>query len=124
LFFYGLLLISTWFFALNSATFNSAATLYLSPEVTPVKGNECKEFDTCQFQMSGYRAATEYTLFRAAGVLDFADDGKRTTAVNQRLFAQPFEPAMMRVWGIFKAIFSTALLFLVALGLRNRYRLK
>jgi hypothetical protein len=30
----------------------------------------------------------------------------------------------MRLWGIFKAIASTALLFLAALGLRNKYRIK
>jgi hypothetical protein len=79
---------------------------------------------TDKFVLSGYRAASEYTVYRAVGVLDFADDGKKTTAVNQRLFEQPFEPPWMRAWGIFKAVFSTALLFLVALGLRNRYRLK
>jgi hypothetical protein len=87
---------------------------------TPILESE----KTDKFALSGYRAASEYMVYRAVGVLDFADDGKKTTAVNQRLFEQPFEPAMMRVWGILKAIFSTALLFLVALGLRNRYRLK
>lgn len=77
-----------------------------------------------QLHLSGYRAAAEYTLYRAAGVLDFSDNGKATDAVARRLFGQPFEPWWMRLWGVFKAIASTALLFLAALGLRNKYRIK
>lgn len=77
-----------------------------------------------KLHISGYRAAAEYTLYRAAGVLDFSDNGKATDAVARRLFSQPIEPWWMRVWGVFKAIASTALLFLTALGLRNKYRIK
>ena len=65
-----------------------------------------------------------HTLYRAAGVLDFTDNDKQTEAINRRLFAAPIEPWWMRAYGVLKAIASTALLFLAALGLRNRYRLK
>lgn len=80
-------------------------------------------FDT-KLHLSGYRAAFEYTLYRSAGVLDFSDNGKATDAVAQRLFGMAFEPWWMRAWGVFKAISTTALLFLMALGLRNKYRVK
>lgn len=75
-------------------------------------------------QLNGYRAAFEYTLYRAAGILDFSDNDKSTDVVARRLFGQPIEPWWMRFFGIFKAIASTALLFLAALGLRNKYRIK
>jgi uncharacterized protein YjbI with pentapeptide repeats len=74
--------------------------------------------------LSGWRAAFEYTSYRASGILDFADVDKQTIAVANRLFDQPIEPWWMRIWGVFKAIASSALLFLVALGLRNKYRIK
>lgn len=77
-----------------------------------------------KIHLTGYRAAAEFTLYRAAGVLDFSDNGKATDAVARRLFGQPIEPWWMRIWGVFKAIASTALLFLAALGLRNKYRIK
>lgn len=75
-------------------------------------------------KLTGVRAASEYTLYRAAGVLDFSDSDKQTKEVALRLFGQEIEPWWMRIWGVFKAIVSTALLFLVALGLRNKYRIK
>ena len=74
--------------------------------------------------LSGFRAAFEYTLYRSSGILDFSDNDKKTSEVTQRLFGQPIEPWYMRIWGVFKAIASTALLFLAALGLRNKYRVK
>jgi uncharacterized protein YjbI with pentapeptide repeats len=74
--------------------------------------------------MTGWRAAGEYMLYRAVGVLDFADSDKKTTDVANRLFGQDHEPWWMRIYGILKAIASTALLFLAALGLRNKYRIK
>ncbi len=70
------------------------------------------------------RAAFEYTAYRASGVLDFVDADKQTIAVANRLFNQPIEPMWMRIWGVLKAIASAALLFLAALGLRNKYRIK
>ena len=70
------------------------------------------------------RAVVEYAMFRAGGVLDFTDTGKQNNAVNCRLFEEPIEPPLMRAWGIFKGIASIALLFLAALGLRNKYRIK
>jgi Pentapeptide repeats (9 copies) len=84
----------------------------------------CAPVTDDKLHISGYRAAAEYTLYRAAGVLDFSDNDKSTDAVARRLFGQLIEPWWMRVWGVFKAIASTALLFLTALGLRNKYRIK
>jgi hypothetical protein len=75
-------------------------------------------------RLNGYRAAAEYTVYRAAGILDFSDNGKATDAVARRLFGQSYEPGWMRFIGLIKAIASTALLFLAALGLRNKYRIK
>ena len=77
-----------------------------------------------KFLLSGYRAAFEYTSFRAAGILDFSDSDKQTAAVAKRLFDAEVEPWWMRFWGIFKALASASLLFLAALGLRNKYRIK
>lgn len=70
------------------------------------------------------RAAFEYALFRASGAIDFTDADKQNNVVNCQIFNQPIEPWWMRVWGIFKAIASLALLFLAALGLRNNYRVR
>lgn len=70
------------------------------------------------------RAVVEYAMFRAGGLIDFTDTGKQNNAVNCRLFEEPIEPPLMRAWGIFKGIASMALLFMAALGLRNKYRIK
>jgi hypothetical protein len=118
------LLICTWVLAFSYGLLYLPNCKYLSPTETLQLKNGCEDSDNCAFELSGYRAATEYTLYRAAGILDFSDNDKKTADVNERLFGQPYEPAWMRLWGIFKAIMSTALLFLTALGLRNRYRLK
>jgi hypothetical protein len=77
-----------------------------------------------KLKLNGYRAAFEYTTYRAAGILDFSDNDKQTVAIAKRLFNADVEPWWMRFWGVFKAIASTALLFLAALGLRNKYRIK
>jgi uncharacterized protein YjbI with pentapeptide repeats len=74
--------------------------------------------------LSREKAAVEYAMFRAGGLMDFTDTGKQNNAVNCRLFEEPIEPPLMRAWGIFKGIASIALLFLAALGLRNKYRIK
>lgn len=70
------------------------------------------------------RAAFEYAMFRAGGVMDLTDTGKQNNSVNCKLFGEPIEPPEMRAWGVFKGIASIALLFLAALGLRNKYRIK
>ena len=76
------------------------------------------------FHLSGYRAAFEYAAYRSSGILDFSDNDKQTSAINMRVFDQYIEPGWVRFWGVLKAIASTALLFLAALGLRNKYRIK
>jgi Pentapeptide repeats (9 copies) len=83
-----------------------------------------KEEAAKQLQLTFGRAAFEYAMFRVGGVLDFTDTGKQNNTVNCTLFGQPIEPPLMRAWGIFKGIASIALLFLAALGLRNKYRIK
>jgi hypothetical protein len=80
--------------------------------------------DPNKLNLSRDRAAFEYAIFRAGGLMDFTDNGKQNNAVNCRLFEEPIEPPLMRAWGIFKGIASIALLFLAALGLRNKYRIK
>ena len=75
-------------------------------------------------KLSYERAVFEYAMFRAGGVMDFTDTGKQNNAVNCRLFDEPIEPVFMRGWGMLKGIASIALLFLAALGLRNKYRIK
>jgi Pentapeptide repeats (9 copies) len=74
--------------------------------------------------VSGFRAAFEYTAYRSTGIIDFSDTGKGTDAVARRLFGQPTEPWHMRIWGTFKATISLLLIFLTALGLRNKFRVK
>ena len=76
-----------------------------------------------QLHLSGYRAAFEYSVYRTSNLVDFTDADKQTQAVTQRLFGSQIEPMWMRVYGIFKAILSAILLFLTALGLRNKYRI-
>lgn len=89
-------------------------------QCTPVKPKD----NETPILLSGWRAAVEYTSYRASGILDFADSDKQTIAISNRLFNQPIEPPWMRAWSIFKGIASIALLFLAALGLRNKYRIK
>jgi hypothetical protein len=83
-----------------------------------------KEEAAKQLQLPYGRAAFEYAMFRAGGVMDFTDTGKQNNAVNCKLFGIPIEPDGMRFWGIVKSSASLALLFLAALGLRNKYRIK
>ncbi|MDO8458180.1 MAG: pentapeptide repeat-containing protein [Burkholderiaceae bacterium] len=96
-------------------------------------GNPAKDRQALCKQMEGQppplklsyeRAVFEYAMFRAGGLMDFTDTGKQNNAVNCRLFDEPIEPPLIRAWGVFKGIASIALLFLAALGLRNKYRIK
>ncbi len=73
--------------------------------------------------ISGWRAATEYSLYRTGNFLDFSDADKHTEVINQRLFNSDIEPTGMRIYGFLKGLISAFLLFLFALGLRNKYRI-
>lgn len=75
-------------------------------------------------ELSGYRAAAEYTILGFLGVIELPGKDRRVTMVNARLFGNALEPAMVRTWGVLKAIATAALVFLVALGLRNSYRVR
>lgn len=72
--------------------------------------------------ISGYRAAMEYSLYRSSNFLDFTDNDKNTESINMRLFGSQIEPWWARIFGFFKGIATAILLFLTALGLRNKYR--
>lgn len=73
-------------------------------------------------ELSGYRAAMEYSLYRSANFIDFADNDKNTASINIRLFGSNIEPWWARLFGLLKGIATAVLLFLIALGLRNKYR--
>jgi Pentapeptide repeats (9 copies) len=123
------LLICTFTIALMHAAFNSPKDCKgehwrLFSDLARTETRCIGDIANEKFKLSGYRAAFEYSLYRAAGVLDFSDNDKATDAVAHRLFGQAFEPWWMRIFGAIKAIFCTAFLFLAALGLRNKYRIK
>ncbi len=118
LFWYGVLICLSGLFAMIYSTYSDS----------PVKERQvlCKQLDgqPPPLKLPYGRAVVEYAMFRAGGLMDFTDTGKQNNAVNCRLFEEPIEPPLMRAWGIFKGIASIALLFLAALGLRNKYRIK
>ena len=129
--YYLFLLLVIFILALGNASINSSLDCKnenlrvlsdLWRDDTPCDISATKQDD--KIRLNGYRAAAEYTVYRAAGILDFSDNGKATDAVARRLFGQNYEPGWMRFIGLIKAIASTALLFLAALGLRNKYRIK
>ncbi|MFY9260293.1 MAG: hypothetical protein WAO71_07280 [Gallionella sp.] len=74
--------------------------------------------------LNGYEAAFEYANYHATGLVDFTGDSKLKDAITQRVFGEPIKPWWARVIGALLSIINTALLFLIALGLRNSYRLK
>ncbi|MFY9261315.1 MAG: pentapeptide repeat-containing protein [Gallionella sp.] len=74
--------------------------------------------------LSGWRAALEYANYHATGVVDFTGDSKLKEAITLRLFGGSVKPWRARQFGTLLSIINTALLFLIALGLRNSYRLK
>ncbi len=131
---YAIILFITFLIALEHSAFNAPRNYTQSgcekyvwwiERVTWIGDKNCQRSDNEKnHKLTGIRAAGEYTLYRAVGVLDFADSDKQTIEVANRLFGQDYEPWWMRIYGIFKAIASTALLFLAALGLRNKYRIK
>ncbi|MDD2775378.1 MAG: pentapeptide repeat-containing protein [Gallionella sp.] len=74
--------------------------------------------------LSGWRAALEYANYHATGMVDFTGDSKLKEAITLRLFGGSVKPWRARQFGTLLSIINTALLFLIALGLRNKYRLK
>ena len=129
---YAYLLFLTFLIALEHSAYNAPRNytqtgcekyVWWIERVSWIEDKNCL-VNSNSLKLTGIRAASEYTLYRAAGVLDFSDSDKQKKEVAQRLFGQEIEPWWMRIWGVFKAIVSTALLFLAALGLRNKYRIK
>ncbi|MDD4964801.1 MAG: pentapeptide repeat-containing protein [Gallionella sp.] len=74
--------------------------------------------------LNGYEAAFEYANYHATGLVDFTGDSKLKDAITQRVFGVSVKPWWARLIGALLSIINTALLFLIALGLRNSYRLK
>jgi hypothetical protein len=118
LFWYTLLICLSAIFAMIYSTYSEHL-----PEERQVLCKQIKD-QPLLLKLTYERAVFEYAMFRAGGLMDFTDTGKQNNAVNCRLFEEPIEPPLMRAWGIFKGIASIALLFLAALGLRNKYRIK
>ena len=92
------------------------------PAIKPNDPAAGKEDD--KLYLSGYRAAFEYANYHATGLVDFTGDSKLKDAITQRVFGEPIKPWWARIIGALLSIINTALLFLIALGLRNSYRLK
>ena len=118
IFWYGVLICLSAIFAMLYSTYSESPT-----EERQVLCKQIKD-QAPPLKLTYGRAVVEYAMFRAGGLMDFTDTGKQNNAVNCRLFEEPIEPPLMRAWGIFKGIASIALLFLAALGLRNKYRIK
>ena len=118
IFWYGVLICLSAIFAMLYSTYSDSPT--------NERQELCKQIkdQPSLLKLSYGRAVVEYAMFRAGGLMDFTDTGKQNNAVNCRLFEEPIEPPLMRAWGILKGIASIALLFLAALGLRNKYRIK
>lgn len=115
---YGVLICLTTLFAMMYSTYSDSPIEEQQVLCKPIKDQPPP------LKLTYGRAVVEYAMFRAGGLMDFTDTGKQNNAVNCRLFEEPIEPPLMRAWGIFKGIASITLLFLAALGLRNKYRIK
>lgn len=118
MFLYGVLICLSVLFAMIYSTYSESPAKERQVLCTQLAGQPPP------LKLTYGQAVVEYAMFRAGGLMDFTDTGKQNNAVNCRLFEEPIEPPLMRAWGIFKGIASIALLFLAALGLRNKYRIK
>ncbi len=122
----------TWLLALG-------CSIYYAPQLCAGEKSgffaiELARYNTCenpdavrppkQLVFTGFTAASEYTLYRASAFIHFADKGKQVHDINRRLFNSPVEPWFMRLWGLVTSLLSTIFFFFIALGLRNRYRIK
>jgi len=108
-------LVISFIFGLSSAYFHP-------PSVTENTEQVANSNSYKYISLSASRAATEYSLYRSGNFLDFTDADKNTASINMRLFGSEIEPWWARVFGFFKGIITAILLFLIALGLRNKYR--
>ncbi len=127
LFYLVVLFFASYLFGVVSAFENSPAKFTHSrqpifEELARVHGYNQPNKPQEYLKISAYRAATEYSLYRSGNFLDFTDADKNTASINMRLFASEIEPWWARLFGFFKGIITAILLFLIALGLRNKYR--
>jgi uncharacterized protein YjbI with pentapeptide repeats len=121
LFFLVILLCISYLFGIAFAFENSPAHKTHTREPIFSELSRVYNYQYLKPSLSAYRAATEYSLYRSGNFLDFTDSDKNTASINMRLFGNEIEPWWARVFGFVKGIF-TAILFLIALGLRNKYR--
>lgn len=122
-----ILFLASYLFCVVSAFENSPAKLTYSRQ--PIFEELARVYDYNKhnqtqnyLKISAYRAATEYSLYRSGNFLDFTDLDKNAASINMRLFGSEIEPWWARFFGFFKGIITAILLFLIALGLRNKYR--
>jgi len=108
-------LVISFIFGLSSAYFHP-------PSVTENTEQVANSNSDKYISLSASRAATEYSLYRSGNFLDFSDADKNTASINMRLFGSEIEPWWARIFGFVKGIITAILLFLIALGLRNKYR--
>lgn len=126
LFYLFALIIISYLFGLVSAFENSPA--FNVNDRQPIFSELSRRYifdkspNTSLVELSGYRAAMEYSLYRSGNFIDFADNDKNTASINMRLFGSNIEPWWARLFGLLKGLFTAVLLFLIALGLRNKYR--
>jgi uncharacterized protein YjbI with pentapeptide repeats len=80
--------------------------------------------DDEKLYLSGVDAAFGYAMYHATGLVDFTGDSKMKEAITLRLYGKPVKSKCAQLFGALLSIINTALLFLIALGLRNSYRLK
>jgi uncharacterized protein YjbI with pentapeptide repeats len=85
---------------------------------------ECKAKLEGILPLDGYDAAWGYAMYHATGLVDFTGDSKMKEAITLRLYGKPVKSKCAQLFGALLSIINTALLFLIALGLRNSYRLK
>lgn len=117
------LIVFSYFFGMMSA-FEHSPTYIKNGERLPIFQELAKTYyyENVEISLSGYRAATEYSLNNFSRFLNLNDADKLTEAVTLRLFGNNVEPWYGRIFGFVKGIFTVILLFLIALGLRNKYR--
>ena len=94
------------------------------PYLHEVVSLECKVELEGILPLDGYDAAWGYAMYHATGLVDFTGDSKMKEAITLRLYGKPVKSKCAQLFGALLSIINTALLFLIALGLRNSYRLK
>ncbi|MDD4965236.1 MAG: hypothetical protein PHI11_15110 [Gallionella sp.] len=118
---YGVVFLIGWGFALYVATEHKPQNCRYTHEGLSL---ECKAKLEGILPLDGYEAAWGYAMYHATGLVDFTGDSKMKEAITLRLYGNPVKSKRAQLFSALLSIINTALLFLIALGLRNSYRLK